>query len=163
MATDDLRAIKLEPGSFVSTLQPIYLNPWFIAGQGLPLLALLGGLAFIRRQKLAAHPQRMRATAVQQAIQQEIAAMDEAMHSRQTDAFFIHARTALQQRLGHEWNMRPETITLADIEARLGAGSETVRPIFEMADQASYSDLHFEEADLRQWRQVVLNELAEKN
>ena len=34
-----------------------------------------------------------------------------------------------------------------------------------MADQASYSDLHFEESDLRQWRQVVMNELqaVEKN
>jgi len=32
-----------------------------------------------------------------------------------------------------------------------------------MADQASYSDLHFEESDLRQWREIILNELAEKN
>jgi len=89
--------------------------------------------------------------------------MDEAMRNHQTDAFFVHARTALQHRLGHQWKMRPETITLADIEARLGNGTETIRPVFEMADQASYSDLHFEEADLRQWQQVVLNELAEKN
>jgi hypothetical protein len=35
--------------------------------------------------------------------------------------------------------------------------------IFEMADQASYSDLHFGDADLREWRQIVVNELAEKN
>ena len=41
--------------------------------------------------------------------------------------------------------------------------SETVRPIFQMADQASYSDLHFEESDLRQWREIIVNELAEKN
>lgn len=162
-ATDDLRANRIEPGSFASTLRPIYLNPWFIAGQGLPLLGLLGGLAFTRRQKLAAHPQRVRATAVQQAIRQHIEAMDEAMRNHQTDAFFIHARGALQQRLGQQWNLRPETITLADIEGRLGDASETVRPIFEMADQASYSDIHFEDADLRQWRQVVLNQLAEKN
>jgi hypothetical protein len=162
-APDDLRANQIEPGSFVSTLRPIYLNPWFIAGQGLPLLALLGGLAFIRRQKQAAHPERVRATAVQRAIRQQIEAMDEAMRNHQTDAFFVHARNALQQRLGHQWKMRPETITLADVEARLGEKSGTVRPIFEMADQASYSDLHFEDADLRQWRQVILNELAEKN
>jgi hypothetical protein len=157
----DLRANKIEPGPFVSTLRPIYLNPWFIAGQGLPLLALLGGLAFIRRQKLAAQPQRARATAIQQAIRQEIDAMDEAMRNHQTDAFFVHARNALRQRLGQHWNMRPETITLADVEARLGDESGTVRPVFEMADQASYSDLHFEDADLRQWRQAVVNELAE--
>lgn len=162
-APDDLRANKIEPGSFVSTLRPIYLDPWFIAGQGLPLLALLGGLAFIRRQERAAHPERVRATAVQRAIRQQIEAMDEAMRNHQTDAFFVHARSALQQRLGHQWHMRPETITLADIEARLGDELETVRPVFEMADQASYSDLHFADADLRQWREAVMNQLAEKN
>jgi hypothetical protein len=162
-STLDLRANQVEPGAFVSTLRPIYLNPWFIAGQSLPLLALLGGLAFIRGQERASHPQRVRATAVQQAIREQIEAMDKAMRNHQTDAFFIHARNALQQRLGQQWNLKPETITVADVEARLGDGIETVRPIFQMADQASYSDLHFEDADLRQWRQAVMNVLAERN
>lgn len=159
----DLRANKLDPGAFVASLQPVYLNPWFVAGQGLPLVALLGGLALIRRQKQVSHPERVRATAIQQAIRQQIDAMDEAMRNHQTDAFFIHARSALQQRLGHQWNMRPETITLADVEARISDGLDTIRPVFEMADQAKYSDLHFEDADLRQWREAVVNELAEKN
>jgi hypothetical protein len=38
-----------------------------------------------------------------------------------------------------------------------------VRSIFEMADQASYSDLHFGEADLQKWREVVVSELVEAN
>jgi len=159
----DLRPNKIESGAFVATLQPIYLNPWFLAAQGLPILACLAGFAFIRRREAILHPDRKRATAVQQAIRQQIQAMDEAIKNHQTDAFFIHARSALQQRLGQQWNLRPEAITLADVDARLGSGRENIRPIFEMADQASYSDLQFEDADLRQWRQVVLNELAEKN
>ncbi len=162
-AESDLRPNKIEEGSFVSTLRPVYLNPWFIAGQGLPLLALVLGLALLRRRERVSHPERVRASAAQQAIRRQIDAMDEAMRNHQTDAFFIHARNALQQRLGQQWNLRPETITLADVEARLGGQGENVRPIFQMADQASYSDLHFEEADLRQWRQVVVNELTEKN
>ncbi len=162
-AFSDLRPNKIESGTFVATLQPIYLNPWFLAAQGLPILACLAGFAFIRRQEKVSHPERKRATAVQQAIRQQIQAMDEAIRNHQTDAFFIHARSALQQRLGQQWNLRPEAITLADVDARLGSGSENIRPIFEMADQASYSDLQFEDADLRQWRQVVLNELTEKN
>jgi hypothetical protein len=162
-AFSDLRPNKIESGTFVATLQPIYLNPWFLAAQGLPFLACLAGLAFIRRQEKVSHPERKRATAVQQAIRQQIQAMDEAIKNRQTDAFFIHARSALQQRLGQQWNLRPETITLADVDVRLGGENENIRSIFEMADQASYSDLQFEDADLRLWRQVVLNELAEKN
>jgi len=159
----DIRPNKIESGTFVATLQPIYLNPWFLAAQSLPILACLAGFAFIRRQEMISHPQRKRATAAQQAIRHQVSAMDEAIQNHQTDAFFIHARTALQQRLGQQWNLRPEAITLADIDARLGTGSENIRSIFEMADQASYSDLQFADADLRQWRQVVLNELAEKN
>lgn len=162
-AFSDLRPNKIESGAFVATLQPVYLNPWFLAAQGLPILAFLAGIAFIRRQEKVSNPERKRATATQQAIRQEISAMDEAIRNHQTDAFFIHARSALQQRLGRQWNLRPEAVTLADVEARLGGESENIRSIFEMADQASYSDLQFEDADLRQWRQVVLNELAEKN
>ena len=161
-AATDLRANKLESGAFVASLQPVYLNPWFVAGQGLPLVALLTGLALIRRQKHISEPSRVRATALQQAIRQQIDLMDSAMNTHQTDAFFIHARTALQYRLGHAWNMRPEAITLAEVEARVVDGLETIRPVFEMADQAKYSDLHFEDADLRQWRDAVVHQLAEK-
>jgi hypothetical protein len=160
---DGLRAIKIEPGNFASTLRPVYLSPMFIAGQALPLVALLAGLLFIRQRDILSHPSRLRATAIQLAIRQEVSAMDEAMKNQQTEVFFIHARAALQQRLGEKWNMRPETITLAEVERHAGACGENVRPIFEMADQASYSDLHFEDADLRQWREAVLAELAEKN
>ena len=161
----DLRANQMEPGSFVASLRPVYLSPWFVAGQSIPILALVAGLGFVRRRRLASNAERVRATVLQQAIRQQVAAMDDAMQKQQTDAFFIHARTALQQRYGQQWNLPPETITFVDIESRLGEESGTIRPIFEMADQASYSDLHFEEADLRDWRQVVLNELkaAEKN
>jgi hypothetical protein len=159
--SSDLRINKIEAGSFVSTLRPVYLNPWFVVGQGMPLLALLGGLAFVRFQKQVAHPERLRAAAVQAAIRQQIAAMDEGMRNHQSDVFFIHARAALQQRLGHRWNIRPESITLADVVARTGDGLETIRPVFEMADQAKYSDLHFEDSDLRQWREAIVNQLAE--
>ena len=105
-ASDNLRPNKVEPGLFVATLQPVFLNPWFVAGQGIPLLALLGGLALHRRREFISRPERARAMAVQKNIRQQIAAMDEAMRHNQSDAFFIHARNALQQRFGQEWKMR---------------------------------------------------------
>jgi hypothetical protein len=87
--------------------------------------------------------------------------MDAAMRDQQAGAFFVHARNALQQRYGQQWNMRPEAITALDIESRLGKEGAHVRPVFEMADQASYSNLHFGESDLQKWRELVVNELAE--
>jgi hypothetical protein len=164
LPASDLRPNKIEQGATVASLRPLYLNPLFLGAQALPLLALIGGLAFLRTRKEAAHPERIRTVAFRQAVRQEIEAMDEAMRNHQSDAFFIHARGALQQQFGHKWKLRPETITLADIEARLGeAEVATIRPIFQMADQVSYSSLGFEDADLGEWRQIVVNELSETN
>jgi hypothetical protein len=157
----DLRINRIDPGSYVATMQPVYLSPVFMAGQALPLLALLAGLALVRRQRTASQPDRIRLNAAQQAIRQQVAAMDAAMRDGQAGPFFVHARNALQQRLGPQWKMRPEAITVADVETRLGEAGANVRTVFEMADQAVYSDLNFADADLQQWRQVVVDELAE--
>jgi hypothetical protein len=157
----ELRMNQIEPGSFVSTLEPIYLNPLFLGGQAVPLVALLGGLAFLRRRRSALEPERLRLSAAQQAIRQQVAAMDAAMQDQQAGPFFVHARNALQQRFGQQWNMRPEAITVADLDARLGEQGANARTVFEMADQATYSDLQVGDADLHQWRQVVVDELAE--
>jgi len=129
----DLRPNQIEAGVFASTLRPVYLNPLFVAGQSLPFLALLSGLLLIRSRRQAAQPARVQATAIQRAIREQVAAMDAAMQNHQSGAFFIHARTALQQRLGQRWNLRPETITVADVEARLGEAGVNIRPVFEMA------------------------------
>ena len=158
----DLRINRIEAGSSVATLEPIYLSPVFLAGQALPLVALLGGLAFLRNRRSAAAPARARLSAAQQAIRQQVAAMDAAMSDEQAGPFFVHARNALQQRYGSMWNMRPEAITVNDLEARLGEAGANARTVFEMADQAMYSDLNIAAADLQQWRQVVVAELETK-
>ena len=157
----ELRINRVEPGSYVATLEPVYLSPVFLAGQALPLVALLGGLAFLRHRRSASLPERARLSAAQQAIRQQVAAMDAAMADGQAGPFFVHARNALQQRYGRSWNMRPEAITVSDLDSRLGESGANARTIFEMADQAVYSDLNLGDADLKQWRQVVIDELAE--
>jgi hypothetical protein len=157
----DLRINRIEAGSTVATLEPVYLSPFFMAGQALPLLALLGGLAFLRHRRNALAPDRARLSAAQQAIRQQVAAMDAAMADGQAGPFFVHARNALQQRYGPLWGMRPEAIVVSDLDARLGAAGANARTVFEMADQAMYSDLNLAAADLQQWRQLVVSELAE--
>ncbi len=159
----ELAMNKFEPGTFFATLQPVYLSPAFLAAQAVPLVALFAGMFFVRRQRSGVDAQRQRTNAVRQAIRQQVDAMDEAIRNHQTHAFFISARAALQQRFGQDWGVRPETITVADVHARLGGEAEEVRPIFELADQASYSELHIGDADLAQWRTVVARKLAEKS
>jgi hypothetical protein len=85
--------------------------------------------------------------------------MDQAMRQHASVEFFLSARGALQQRLGERWNLRPETITLAEIKARTNGAGEGIRPIFEMADQVSYSGQSLGDADYRQWKELVLAQL----
>jgi hypothetical protein len=161
----DLRPNQVDIGMTVSTLRPVFLQTWFLAGQSLPVLALLAGMFFIRRREQRAAPNQLRASAAQRAIRQHIAAMDEAIRHGEAESFFIHARSALQECLGKKWNLRPETITLAEIDAHGMTDDGVVRPVFEMADQASYSDLQVAQTDLSQWRRAVASELqtAERN
>ena len=127
-----------------------------------PLVALVGGLAFLRHRRNASQPDRARLSAAQQAIRAQVAAMDAAMQDKEAGAFFVHARNALQQRYGPLWSMRPEAIAVSDLDARLGEAGANARTVFEMADQAMYSDLNIAAADLQQWRQVVVSELETK-
>ena len=159
-AAPDLVPNKVEPGHFVATLTPVFLSPWFVAGQALPLGALAGGLLLLRRRRrYASDPRLGRANAAERAIQAQLERMDQAMRQHASADFFASARSALQQRLGERWNVRPETITLAEIKARLNGAGEGIRPIFEMADQVSYSGHTLGEADYRQWKDLVVAQL----
>ena len=160
--TPDLVPNQVEPGSFVATLRPVFTDPWFVAAQGLPLCALAGGLMFIRRRRrFAADPRLARASAAERAVHAQIEAMDQAMRQHDADAFFLSARSALQQRLGERWGTRPETITLAEVNTRLNGEGDAIRPVFEMADRIHYSGQNFGDADYRQWKEIVLTQLKE--
>ena len=161
-AAPDLVPNKVERGGSVATLRPIFLNPWFLGVQGLPLSALAVGLTMIRRKRrFAADPSLARAVAANHAIQTQLDAMDQAMREHAATGFFLAARGALQQRLGERWGIRPETITLAEINARLNGAGDGIRPVFEMADQISYSGQEFGDADYRGWTQLVVTQLKE--
>ena len=157
---NELLPNKLHPGHFTSTLTPLFMRPWFLAAQTVPVLALAGGLLFLRRKhRLATDPQFARASAAERAIRAELDAMDTAMRHGEAARFFSSARGALQQRLGERWKLRPEAITLAEVDARLNGEGAGVRSVFQMADAVSYSDEQLGAADFREWKARVLTEL----
>ncbi|HEY5263536.1 MAG TPA: hypothetical protein VIJ37_00985, partial [Steroidobacteraceae bacterium] len=57
------------------------------------------------------------------------------------------------------WNLAPEDLTLAAIDARLGTRSD-VRRVFELADEANYSGGRLEAKDLQRWKQTVLRQMS---
>jgi hypothetical protein len=158
----DLVPNKVEPGRFAATLRPVFLNPWFVAAQGLPLCGLAAGLVFIRRKRrFDADPRFARASAATREIHAQLDRMDRAMREHASEEFFLAARSALQHRLGERWNLRPETITLAEIRSRLNGAGEGIRPVFEMADQISYSGQNLGDADYHRWKDLVVEQLKQ--
>ena len=128
----------MNPGHLTPTLAPVILNPWFLGSQSLPLLALALTWGILRRRERQANdPTRVKALAANRAIRVQLNAMNGALHDRNAAAFFEAARRALQERLGEQWGMKPESIALSDLEVRLPGDrplTMQARRIFETAE-----------------------------
>jgi hypothetical protein len=151
---------RLAPGSFHSTLRPWFFNPWLVAIALLPSLGLLAAYFLMRRQQaLARDPQRGRLAAAQHAVQDQLGLMKRAASRGATSEFFTAARGALQTQLGLRWGLIPQTITLAEVNARLNGEGDGFRIVFELADEVAYTGRTFAATELQKWDQVINDEL----
>jgi len=151
---------KLGPGRFTATLRPWFFNPWLAAGALLPSLALLGVYAFLRRQhRLANDPHRLLLANTRRAVQAQVKSMESAAAQGAVSEFFAAARGALQNQLGLHWDLPAQTITLADINARMNGEAEGFRFVFELADEVTYTGRTFPAADLQKWQKIINAEL----
>jgi hypothetical protein len=151
---------KLAPGHFHTTLRPWFFNPWLAAGALLPSLGLLAVYGFMRRQQaLARDPERLRVAAAQRDMQDQLRVMESAATRGATPEFFAAARGAFQNRLGVLWGLIPQTITLAEVNARLNGEADSFRFVFELADEVAYTGRTFGTAELQKWSEVINTEL----
>ena len=151
---------KLAAGLFHATLRPWFFNPWLAVGALLPAVALLAAYCFMRRrQALARDPQRVRLLAAQRAVQTHLRVMETAAARGDTPEFFEAARRALQNQLGVLWGLLPQTITLAEVNARLNGEADGFRFVFELANEVAYTGRTFPAAELAKWYQVINIEL----
>ena len=77
--------------------------------------------------------------------------MDEAVREGDAVKFFTSARRATQLRLAEQWQIAPESLTLAEIARRDSALGETVTPLFTEADDVIYSGAARSGIDLNEW------------
>jgi hypothetical protein len=151
---------KLSPGRFHATLRPWFFNPWLATGALLPSLGLLAAYCFLRRQQaLASDPRHVRLAAAQRAVQDQLRLMDSAATRGATSEFFVAARGALQNQLGVLWGLIPQTITLAEVNARLNGEADGFRFVFEVADEVAYTGRTFAAPELQKWCKVISAEL----
>jgi hypothetical protein len=151
---------KLAPGRFHGTLWPWFFNPWLVVGALSPSLGLLVIYCFLRRQQaLARDPHRMRLAEVQRAVHEQLRVMQSAAARGATAEFFEAARGALQNQLGGLWGVIPQTITLAEVNARLNGEADDLKFVFELADEVAYTGRSFASAELQGWYKAINDEL----
>jgi hypothetical protein len=159
---DGLRPDHVEAGGAVASLRPLYFQPWFVGSQGALVLCFAGGVFFLRRKERRASDsdatQRREAST---AIAGCVAEMDAASAAGDAARFFQSARVALQQKLAVSWHIAPDSITIAEIDARLNGQGGEMRRVFALADQAAYSGQHLSTADFNQWKKIVREQIQD--
>jgi BatD DUF11 like domain len=155
-----LRPDHAESGPTVATLLPLYLQPRFLALPGGLLCALCGAWFWLRRADRRAISGLDASTrASPETTEALVGRMEAASAAGNAAVFFDSARSALQKSLAARWQVEPDQVTLAGVEARLG-GESDVRRVFALADETKYSGRHIESGELKRWQQIVLRQLG---
>jgi hypothetical protein len=156
---DGLKPDHAAAESIVSSLIPPYLQPRFLAIPSLLALAFAGGWAGIRRRREPAErvfaPNR-KASKMNQRL---LAQMEAAARAGDPAVFFIAARAALQQSLAARWQLAPDEVTAAEVQARLSADDD-VQQVFALADESKYSGRDLNSTDFARWMLAVRQRLA---
>ena len=143
-------------GGFVSSLVPLYYRPAYLA---LPALCALALPAWL----LLRHRRKERSSGVGSTDTGGLVAELERAQAAGDGGNFFHAARALLQRvLAARWSISPEEVTLAEVDARLGAKSE-VRNVFALADEALYAGRGFALADFEACKRTVLRQLQQES
>jgi hypothetical protein len=147
---------RVAPSRAHSTLRPLLMQPsfWMYPGALALLLAIQFGVALGQ--------ERWRSRGMNRRVASEQRKARVAARAGDAAGFFGAARAALQVALAEQWRVRPETITAADVERRLGDEGAEIRDLFDRADHIKYAHHDGAEslASLERWRSVVDAQLA---
>jgi len=102
----------------------------------------------------------VRLAVAQREMQEQLRVMESAATRGATSEFFAAARGALQNRLGVLWGLIPQTITLAEVNARLNGEADSFRFVFELADEVAYTGRTFAAAELQKLCKLINTELS---
>lgn len=118
--TQDIVAIKQRLGTVARIGPPLPLQPWFIALQGVPVVALTTAVLLRKRNEaLAKNPRLRRRRRVDHAVEQGLRDLRRLASGNKSDEFFATVFRLLQERLGERLDLPATAITEAVIEERL--------------------------------------------
>lgn len=159
-AASALAPNKVEAGHFVSSLEPVLFQPWFVAAQGVPVMALIAGLYVQRRrQRRAQDAEWTRNRAAQACVWEQLEAMEQALAANSAPAFFTAARQAVQAEFARRLRLSPSQVTAAQICQRWNGAAGDWRSLFAVADDVNYSGRSVPLEDLQRWNETVRHHL----
>ena len=156
--TAGLRPDHVVVGRLTSSLIPLYLQPRFLAIPSILALAFAGAwLHTGRTSRDRKIPVRKRR--ISKAANRLLAHMEAAARSGDPAQFFSCARTAMQQALGARWQLAPDQVTSAEVDARIRGEGHDIPRLFALADEAKYSGHDLHATDFARWMQIVRQQL----
>lgn len=145
--------------TFADSLQPLYLQPRFLAIPSLLALAFAGGWLTARRRK---DPTRKASRGDRAALKEAnrvLAGMEAAARGGEVALFFGLARSAMQESLAARWQMPAEQVTTAEVADRVGEDGGEIRQLFALADESNYSGNKLGSIDFARWTRIVRRQL----
>jgi hypothetical protein len=142
----DIVHIKPRLGTLAQIRAPLLQQTWFVALQGVPLLAWLSVVLWRKREEsLARNPRLRRRREVAEIIRGGVAELRRLAAANQAEEFFATTFRLVQEQLGERLDLPASAITEAVVEERLrpcGAPEETLtalEEIFQRCNQARYA------------------------
>jgi hypothetical protein len=134
--SQDIVPIKERAGTLAQIAPPLLQQPWFLALQGVPLIAFVGALAWRKRMEaLANNPRLRRHRQVAQIVRDGLADLRRFAAANQSENFFATLVRLLQEQLGERLDLPASSITEAVIEENLrprGVPEATLAPLHEL-------------------------------
>jgi hypothetical protein len=144
--TQDIVPNKQRLGSVAQIGPPMVEQPWFVALQGVPVLAFISALVWRKRaDRLANNPRLRRRRQVAQVVREGIEELQQLAAANKSDEFFASLFRLLQEQLGERLDLPASAITEAVIEERLRPHQvpestlESLQELFQACNLARYA------------------------
>jgi hypothetical protein len=144
----DIVPNKQHLGTLAQAGPPLVVQPWFVALQGVPVLAFFSALVWRKRtDSLANNPRLRRQRQVAHVVREGLGQLREFAAQNKSDEFFATLFHLLQEQLGERLDVPATAITEAVIEEHLsprGVSDEVLEPlkeVFQTCNLARYAPI----------------------
>jgi hypothetical protein len=168
--TADIVAIKQRVGTLAEIRPPLVQQPWFLALQSVPALALVSSVVWRKRKEsLVNNPRLRRQRQVAQLLRDGLTDLRNRAFENNSDQFFATLFRLLQEQLGERLDLPASAITEAVVDERLrpaGVSEPTLNSLhelFQTCNLARYAPIESSQelAAIIPKVETVLNELRE--